>query len=219
MDMKIYLVLGVVLAAVSLSAGERPKVAVFGGSFSCIKPSEVAKRAWSEALDCDVVNFGMGGMGFLRGADKTNDIPNQVRKALATKSHYAAFVLWASTNDLRYPVEEQNASISNCVRLIRQGAPDSKILFFASMPWPLNPTNNAKLAMLVEGQLETCRQLNVPCLDLFHESGITAENAVLYTAADKHHPNVAGYEKVASLQVEFLKTHLPFFAHAEVVGR
>lgn len=51
----------------TLETAERPKIAVFGGSFSCIKPSEVAKRAWIEALDCDVVNFGMGGMGFLRG--------------------------------------------------------------------------------------------------------------------------------------------------------
>ena len=41
------------------------KVAIFGGSFSCNPSSQVAKKAWSQAFGVEVVDFGIGGMGFL----------------------------------------------------------------------------------------------------------------------------------------------------------
>ena len=197
---------------VSGHAGEsqaQERIAVFGGSFSCIEPSKVAKCAWTNAFDVKVLNFGMGGMGFVAGADKTNDIPNQVKRALAKGEKYRAFVLWASTNDIwRHTVQEQNNAIERCVRMIRASQPESRIVMFASMPVPLQPHGNALLARFVDGQKETCRKLGVPCLDLYCESGITSENAHLYTGEDRFHPNEAGYAKVSEIQVEFLQRHV-----------
>lgn len=186
----------------------RPEIAVFGGSFSCIGPSEVAKRAWTEALGCKVVNYGAGGMGFLRGADRTNDIPNQVRKALAKGGRYAAFVLWASTNDINYTVDQQNEAIEWCVREIREKSPASKVLFFASMPCPLQPERDRKLAAFAEGQRVTCAKLGVPCLDQYRESGFTADNAAQFCGSDRFHPNEAGYAAIAKIQVSFLLKHV-----------
>ena len=73
-----------------LRPAPRPKVAVFGGSFSCIRPSQVAKNAWSQALGVEVSDFGRGGTGFLAGAETRNDIPNQIRRALGSKDRFRA---------------------------------------------------------------------------------------------------------------------------------
>ncbi|MGI5869887.1 MAG: SGNH/GDSL hydrolase family protein [Kiritimatiellia bacterium] len=192
-----------------MKQGKRPTVAVFGGSFSCGKSSQVAKRAWSEALGIDVVDYGIGGMGFLAGAAVANDVPNQIRRALAADETYRAFILWASTNDIHeFTVDEQNAAIERCVEMIRTEAPGSRIVFFASMPWPLSPEKNAVLGRFVQGQLETCARLDVPCLDLYRKSGITMENARRYIEDDDVHPKEAGYDKVKDVQIDFLRQHL-----------
>ena len=188
---------------------DKQKVAVFGGSFSCNPPSQVAKKAWSQAFTVEVVDFGIGGTGFLAGAEAHNDVPNQIFRALASGNRFCAFVLWASTNDIyEHTVEEQNASIERCVERIRAESPDSAVLLFASMPVPLDPAKNALLGRFVEGQIATCARLGVPCLDLYHRSGITAENAERLTEADRVHPNEAAYAMVKDLQVEFLRTHM-----------
>lgn len=185
------------------------KVAVFGGSFSCIQPSLVAKEAWTQALGVEAVDFGIGGTGFVAGAENGTDVPHQIRRALESCDQFRAFILWASTNDrIGHTVEEQNASIERCVKTIRAESPDSAVLFFASMPVPLDPESNALLERFAKGQIETCARLGVPCLDLFHLSGITADNAERLTQEDRFHPNEAGYEMVKDLQVEFLKSHL-----------
>ena len=187
---------------------DKQKVAVFGGSFSCNPASQVAKKAWSQAFGVEVVDFGIGGTGFLTGAEAHNDVPNQILRALASGNRFCAFIFWASTNDIWRTVEEQNASIERCVEKIRTESPDSAVLLFASMPVPLDPVKNALLARFAEGQIATCARLGVPCLDLYHRSGITADNAERLTEADRLHPNEAAYAMVKDLQVEFLRAHL-----------
>ena len=188
----------------------KTRIAVFGGSFSCQPPSRVAKAAWERAFDAEVVDFGVGGTGFVAGAESGNDVPGQIRRALADPRPFRAFVLWASTNDIKAnTVEEQNAAIERCVAAIRAGAPGAAVALFASMPCPLAPAANEILARFVRGQIETCARLRVPCLDLFRGSGITAENARLLTQEDGFHPNEAGYARVKDLQVEFLRGVLP----------
>ena len=185
------------------------KVAVFGGSFSCNPASQVAKKAWSRAFGVEVVDYGVGGTGFLAGAEARNDVPNQILRALASGNRFCAFVLWASTNDIRaHTVEEQNESIERCVEKIRAESPDSAVLLFASMPVPLDSAKNAVLGRFAEGQIATCARLGVPCLDLYHRSGITADNAEGLTEADRIHPNEAAYDMVKDIQVEFLRCHL-----------
>lgn len=190
-------------------AGHKPKLAVFGGSFSRIAASDVAKDAWRQALDCTVANYGIGGCGFLAGAAKTNDIIGQVNRALDSKMPYDAYVLWASTNDIhRHSVDEQNAAIERVVLHLREKAPQSKVVFFGSLPLPLRPKANEKLGRFADGQRKTCEKLGVPYLDLFNRSGITAENAASLTCPDKTHLKPEGYAKIKDLQVEFLRKSL-----------
>ena len=185
-------------------------IAVFGGSFSCRPASRVAKEAWERAFDAEVVDFGIGGTGFVAGAESGSDVPSQIRLALEDARPFRAFILWASTNDIHdHAVAEQNAALERCVAEIRAGAPGAAVALFSSMPWPLDPAKNAVLARFVQGQVETCARLGVPCLDLFRGNGITAENARLFTEADGLHPNEAGYARVKDLQVGFLRGILP----------
>ena len=184
-------------------------LAVFGGSFSRIPASDAAKDAWRQALDCTVANYGIGGCGFLAGAAKTNDIVGQVNRALASKMPYDAYILWASTNDInKYSVDEQNAAIERVVLHLREKAPQSKVVFFGSLPLPLRPKANEKLGRFADGQRQTCEKLGVPYLDLFNRSGITAENAASLTCPDKTHLKPEGYAKIKDLQVEFLRKSL-----------
>ena len=187
---------------------DKQKVAVFGGSFSCVPASQVAKKAWSQAFGVEVVDFGIGGTGFVTGAEAHNDVPNQICRALASGNRFCAFIFWASTNDIWRTVEEQNASIERCVAKIRAESPGSAVLLFASMPVPLDSAKNALLGRFAAGQIATCARLDVPCLDLYHRSGITAENAERLTEADQVHPNEAAYAMVKDLQVEFLRAHM-----------
>ena len=48
----------------------------------------------------------------------------------------------------------------------------------------------------------------MPYLDLFNQSGITAENAAPLTCPDKTHLKAEGYAKIKDLQVEFLRKNL-----------
>lgn len=187
----------------------KPRLAVFGGSFSVIPASQAAKNAWRAALDCTIDDYGIGGCGFKAGDAKTNDVPNQVARALAKGCSYVGFVLWASTNDLwQKDVNLQNDGIERTVRLIREKAPHAKIFFFTSMPVPLKPKMNDLLGRFVDEQIKTCDRLGVKVLDLYHAGGVTAENGEPFFSKDKVHPNEAGYAKVKDLQVEYLKAGL-----------
>lgn len=181
-------------------------LAVFGGSFSVMKESRTAKQAWCEALPATYDDYGRGGCGFFRGEDIGYDVPSQVRRALDSGKKYDCFVLWASTNDIwSRDIERQNAGIRKAVGLIRERAPKSKIAFFTSMPIPLKgEKTNALLGEFVDAQLAVCRELGMPVLDLYRQSGIDAANGKAYVASDGLHPSIAGYAKVAPLQIKFL---------------
>ena len=195
--------------AEAVAAARKPRLAVFGGSFSVIPASQAAKDGWRAALDCTVDDYGVGGCGFKAGDKKGNDVPNQVARALASGHDYAAFVLWASTNDIHSrDVGPQNAGIERTVALIRAKAPKAKIVFFTSMPVPLREKMHADLAAFVAEQIRTCEKLGVPCLDLYGRSGVTRENAEGLFGKDSFHPSAAGYAKVRDLQAAFLKRQL-----------
>ena len=195
--------------AEAMAVARRPRLAVFGGSFSVIKPSQAAKDGWRAGLNCVVDDYGIGGCGFKAGEDKGNDVYQQVTRALASGHDYAAFILWASTNDLRYKdVNVQNAGIARVVALIREKAPQAKILFFTSMPVPLRAKMHAELAGYVADQIKMCDKLGVPYLDLYSQSGVTLENAQGLFGKDNFHPSEAGYAKVREMQTAFLKQQL-----------
>ena len=68
-------------------------IAVFGGSLSVNKESDVAKQQWADLLDAEVTTYGVGGAGF--SCEQGYSIQRQVD----TAGVYDIYVLWASTND------------------------------------------------------------------------------------------------------------------------
>jgi len=181
------------------------RIAVFGGSFSCIKPSKVAKDAWAKALDCEVDTYGVGGCGFEAGRHKDNDVSGQVRRALAKGVRYEAFVLWASGNDVRYPLAATSNGVERAVVAIRAGAPEAKVVLLNSIDEPFRDDSfRSKLRACAAAQSAQCAKLGVPCLDLFNGSGITKENGRELVGKDDCHMTEAGYSFIAPKTTAFL---------------
>lgn len=200
------------------------KIAVFGGSFSVIPASDVAKAYWVDMLRSQVTTYGIGGAGFSIKTGEDRWLPGQIDKALASGTDYDIFVIWASTNDVtrETPLEEQEAQIKLCVDKLRKGAPKAKILFFSSMPVPLHehateeeinntpemfrhvPKNMKKLPLYVENQEKVCKELGIPFLNLYTTSGINDYNALDFFSFDKLHLNSAGYNHLKETLARFI---------------
>lgn len=202
--------MGIVLAGCCTVANEsRPRVAVFGGSFSVIEPSKVAKAEWCRRAGIEYDDYGVSAAGFIaRGLGGTNSIPEQIDRALASGKDYEAFVLWASTNDIwgEDKIKKQNSVIAECVEKLRKSRPQSKILFMTSMPIPLK--GETRLMDYAAGQASTCRWLNVPVLEQHRLVVFPTEGTESYFWGDKLHPNEKGYAYVARLQANFLLQNL-----------
>jgi len=181
------------------------KIAVFGGSFSEIPASDVAKSYWAEVLGLDVKTYGMGGAGFSTLTGNDRYLALQIERALQSGEKYDIFVLWASTNDVRckVPVYVQNSLIAECVEKIRTARPDAKIMFFTSLPVPMLDHFKG-IDKYVEGQVSVCRELGVPCLNLYTDSGINQWNAPDFFSDDKLHLNEAGYNHIKETQARFI---------------
>ena len=192
-----------------VAEADLPRIAVFGGSFSIIRASQAAKKAWAEALGCKVDSYGVGGCGFEAGRAKTNDVSGQVSRAIASGRDYRAFVLWASGNDFRFPPSATSNGVERAVKLIRERAPKAKIVLLNSIDEPFRkPDFRAKLKACAEAQIGICAKLGVPCLDLFHGSGITEENGRPFVGKDNCHMTEAGYRFIAPMTSKFLLEHI-----------
>lgn len=181
------------------------KVAVFGGSFSEIPASNVAKKYWAEVLSLDIKTFGIGGAGFSIETGSDRYIPLQIDRALNDGVDYDIYIIWASTNDVNHRIatNEQNRLIAECIEQIRKADADAKILFFTSLPVPMLP-HLSSINIYVEGQVETCARMGVPCLNLFTDSGINEWNAPDFFSGDKLHLNEAGYNHIKETQARFI---------------
>ena len=188
---------------------ELPRIAVFGGSFSRIKPSAEAKDAWAKALGCTVDTYGVNGCGFEAGRSKGDDVGGQVKRALASGRSYKAFVLWASGNDCRYPPEATSNGVERAVKLIRERAPKAKVVLLNSIDEPFRDDKlRTKLRACAEAQVGICAKLGVPVLDLHGSSGITKENGRELVGEDNCHMTAAGYRFIAPMTTEFLVRNL-----------
>lgn len=192
-----------------LTHTESPRIAVFGGSFSCIKPSAEAKNTWAKALGCEVDTYGVGGCGFETGRWRKSDVSGQVKRALESGKSYKAFVLWASGNDVRYPPRATSNGVARAVKLIRAQAPKAKIVLLNSIDEPFRDDEfRAKLKACAEAQVGICAKLGVPVLDLHDGSGITKENGRQLVGKDNCHMTAEGYRFIAPMTTEFLVRNL-----------
>lgn len=209
-------------------------LAVFGGSFSQIEESSIAKDYWKEKLHLKITNYGVGGAGFGNTTGEgTNHIQAQVDRACAAeKPLYDIYLLWASTNDFwngadyigeptdyteedSYNVEKlktQCGGINYCVKKILEKNPNAKILFFTSMRafssgakgYDINYSENDGLNKFVEKQIQCCENWGIPYLNQFKEYFINILNYKQYIGDDNLHPKEKGYEFIRGQQVSFL---------------
>lgn len=209
------------------------KIAVFGGSFSEIPASGVAKAYWAEKLRATVTTYGIGGAGFSIKTGDDRYLPLQIDRCIASGQKYDIYILWASTNDVTRGVdlEEQDRMIKVCIDKLRQAAPEAKILFFSSLPVPilenktLDPeeaakipeewrqnyinmvTNMKKISQYVEHQEKVCQEESIPFLNLYTTSGINIYNAPDFFSFDNLHLNTAGYNHIKETQARFIAAH------------
>lgn len=200
------------------------KIAVFGGSFSVIPASEIAKAYWVDVLRSNVTTYGIGGAGFSIRTGEDRWLPGQIDRALNSDKKYDIFIIWASTNDVtrETPIAEQEAQIKLCVEKLRKGNPDAKILFIGSLPVPflehatqemIDATpegfravlkNMHKLPLYVENQEKVCKELGIPFLNLYTTSGINEYNAPDFFSFDRLHLNSAGYNHIKETMARFI---------------
>ncbi len=204
------------------------RIAVFGGSLSVNKESDVAKQMWADLLNAEVTTYGVGGAGFSSEQGYT------LQKQVDTAGVYDVYVLWASTNDYTnsrecgswkdYTVYDgfdesklvtQCGGINYCLRKIMEKNPRAEVYFFTSLrffgsdaghnPFSQEPNKTGKtFAEYIEGQKACCTHYGIPVLDQFNLQGINEFNCELYYVEDRLHMNEDGYRKIGPVQAAFL---------------
>ena len=203
-------------------------IAVFGGSLSVNKESDVAKQLWADLLNAKVTTYGVGGAGFASSRGYS------LQKQVDTAGVYDVYVLWASTNDFvgneecgswkdytefdgydESRLDTQCGGINYCIRKLREKNPEAEIYFFTSLRFfrrdsGYNPfstdVNGAGETFydFVQAQIECCKYHGVSVLDQFSLQGVDIHNCSRFYLDDKLHMNEDGYRKIAPLQVAFL---------------
>ncbi|MBR1406093.1 MAG: SGNH/GDSL hydrolase family protein [Bacteroidales bacterium] len=203
-------------------------IAVFGGSLSVNKESDVAKQMWADLLDATVVTYGVGGAGF------SYDQGCTLQWQVDTAGVYDIYVLWASTNDYTnsrecgtwqdYTVYDnydeskrvtQCGGINYCIKKILEKNPRAEIYFFTSLrffgqdaghnPFSTEPNKTGKtFAEYIQAQRDCCAYYGIPVLDQFNLQGINEFNVSEYYVGDKLHMNEEGYRRIGPVQAAFL---------------
>lgn len=210
-------------------------IAVFGGSFSVTKESNIAKNYWVEKLNLKLTNYGVGGAGF-SNLTKTQNIQYQVDIACAEdKPCYDIYLLWASTNDFvkanayigsaedftevdgydSTKLKTQCGGINYCIKKIYEKNPKAKILFLTSIRCFKRPNSGTNpfykgtngLNAFVNAQINCCERWGIPYLNQFLEVPFNEYNYKSFIKEDNLHLNEEGYNFIKNLQTIFIATH------------
>lgn len=204
------------------------RIAVFGGSLSVNKESDIAKQRWADQLCAEVVTYGVGGAGFSLQQGYS------LQKQVDTAGVYDIYVLWASTNDFtnnrecgswkdytaadgfdESRLDTQCGGINYCIKTLMEKNPQAEIYFFTSFRYfgregGYNPFSDdvnetgLNFADYVQAQKDCCAHYGIPVLDQFSFQGINEFNYTLYYLRDRLHLNEDGYARLAPAQVDFL---------------
>ncbi|MCQ2146491.1 MAG: DUF4886 domain-containing protein [Bacteroidales bacterium] len=192
-------------------------IAVFGGSLSVNKESEVAKQMWADELHSVVTTYGVGGAGFAKMQGYS------LQKQVQDAGVHDIYVLWASTNDYTNSQDPgvwsdytavdgfdedklytQCGGINYCIKTLLEKNPNAEIYFFTSFRFfsqeeghnPFSDNTNmtdTNFAYYVKGQKECCEYFCIPVLDQFNLQGINEYNYKKYYVNDALHMNQEGY--------------------------
>ena len=210
-------------------------IAVFGGSFSIHKESDIAKNYWVEMLHLKLTNYGKGGAGF-SNLTQAHNIQHEIDLACAPeKPQYDIYSLWASTNDFTKAnshigtpddyteadgfdttkLKTQCGGINYCIRKIYQKNPKAKILFLTSTKCFRRPNSGTNpfykgtygMNSFVEAQIACCNRWGIPYLNQFLDAPFNEYNKAVYIKKDNLHLTEDGYRALMNMQASFIATH------------
>ena len=193
------------------------RIAVFGGSLSVNRESDVAKQLWADLLGAEVVTYGVGGAGF--SLQQGYSIQRQVD----TAGVFDVYVLWASTNDFTHGREcgswkdyteydgfnpdrrsTQCGGINYCIRTLLEKNPRAEIYFFTSLRFFRLDADPEAFSAYIQAQKDCCAHYGIPVLDQYHLQGVNRFNCKEFYKKDLLHMTEEGYRRIAPVQAAFL---------------
>ena len=198
--------------------------AVFGDSLSQPNSDGVDKyyNYIAADLNMSVNSYAVGGSGYFKGSGTAgwgdNNIPYQIENAL---TGYNVVSIMAGVNeslltmgDITDEIIETPTTLCGAVKKSIEMAiekyPLATIFVMTSIPGTGNNSTPAqgKLHNYSEKIIEICKMYNIPCLDLFHCSGLRPWNTEFATKyyRDYIHLLTNGHKLIADPIKEFMKT-------------
>lgn len=205
---------------------------VFGDSLT--EFNNTANRNWlslsAKELSANYYNLAVSGTGYVHTNSVNVNFVSKIESSVADVEP-ELIVLFGSFNDIytELPIGTVNdtyieggenslaANMNHMYDLIQAKYPNAKIAVITPTPWsdttPHGTNDNSiKAQQYVSVMREICETRNIPCLDLFHNSGLepwsSSFNNQYFDNADGCHPNDAGHQIVASRVIPFLKNVL-----------
>lgn len=181
----------------------------------------------SEETGIKVLNYGVGGTGYMKGYDSNKAFYQRV---LNISTNVDIITIFGSGNDLGLGIDKlgdiydtDTTTICGCMNKtldnLFQRFPTIPIGVIAPTPWQYNPATvpNNKMEQYVEKLEAICKRRGVKYLDLYHNSLLRPEDetnkqlcfyndAALDGNGDGVHPNELGHKIIYPSFREFIKT-------------
>lgn len=164
------------------------KWAVFGDSLTAVNNRADTKYYdyIAEELGCDIVNYGLGGSGYKKR--EANNEAFYQRVLNIDVDAFDVLTIFGSFNDISSAeignvTDTGTDTLCGCINTTLDNyysiAPFKPIGIVTPCPWfNSNPTNTESVqSQYVDALIAIAKKRGIPCLDLFHESGLRPWNA------------------------------------------
>jgi len=176
----------------------------------------------AEDLGLKVLNYGVSGTGYKNGS-----FANRI---YGIKEDFDFMTVFGSFNDLDVAWElgdikdNDRSTLYGCMNAAIENFytkfPTKKLALITPTPWKLGTkyfgveVSMENMEEYVEALLAVAKRHRIPCLDLYHNSGLNPDNPVVLAEYYKEngtqdvgvHPNSKGHEFIACAIKEFVKT-------------
>lgn len=175
----------------------------------------------------EVVNMGASGTGYMKGYDSNNafyqrisNVPTDADVVTIFGSGNDCGVNWDSS-ELGNPTDTGTNTICGCINTTIDNLyavlPTVKLGIITPTPWkdyyPLATTDpQNRMTLYSNAIVEICRLRGIPCLDLYHCSGLRPWDSTFRTLAYSKddgggtHPDEKGHEMIAPMIFNFLES-------------
>lgn len=200
------------------------KWSAIGDSLTEINSTATAKYhdLISQKTGITVVNLGDGGTGYKAtdggAGDSFMDRVASVPLDSDVVTIFGSGNDLGSINEIGTPTDSGTTTLCGCINTTIDNLfarmPLANLGIITPTPWQqYNPANESnKMALYSEAIVEICKNRGIPCLDLYHCSGLrpweSAFRSLAYSNADGVHPNNVGHALIAPRIESFLDSLL-----------